>query len=108
MRDFSETNMAAGIAQGWLELGLPANEPRDIAEAMLICATANGESESQHEGAKTPFHGKILYLSGGKPYEIEDRMQTLEPFWLGEKNSEHLAAGQAYLHNGVTSWAATG
>lgn|SRR5687767_2220246 len=100
--------MAAGIAQGWLELGLPANEPGDIARAMLICATANRQSDFQHEGAKIPFHGKILYLSGGKPFEIEDRMQALEPFWLGENNSERLAAGQAYLHNGVTDWAGTG
>jgi hypothetical protein len=100
--------MAAGITQGWQELGLPANEPEDVAKAMLICATANGESESQHDGAKSPFHGKILYVSGGKSYEIEDSMQALEPSWLGEKNSEQLAAGQAYLHNGTTDWAATG
>ncbi|KAF4331512.1 15-hydroxyprostaglandin dehydrogenase [Fusarium acutatum] len=96
----TKTNMAAGFAEGWQKLGLPANEPEDVAKAMLICATANQGSEFRHKGAKTPFHGKMVYVSGGKAYEIEDRIQSLEPFWLGEDNSERLAAGQEYLQSG--------
>jgi hypothetical protein len=58
---------------------LPENEPEDVARSMLICALANrGENQKTFKGAKLPFSGNILYVSGGKSYEIDDRMQELE------------------------------
>ncbi|GAM38465.1 15-hydroxyprostaglandin dehydrogenase [Talaromyces pinophilus] len=103
-----ETRMVTGIEQGWADRGLPSNEAADVANAILICATANRsiglESEQKHEGAVLPFNGKIVYVAGGKSYEIEDRIQALEPEWLGRENSEILEKGQEFLHSGMTSW----
>lgn len=100
--------MVTGIEQGWYKLGLPSNEPEDVAQAILICATANRSSKTndgpQHQGAMLPFSGKIVWVGGGKSYEIEDRLQALEPEWLGRENSEVLKKGQEYLHSGQTSW----
>lgn len=98
--------MVAGIEQGWADRGLPSNEAADVANAILICATANrSESQQQkHEGAVLPFNGKIVYVAGGKSYEIEDRIQALEPEWLGRENSELLKKGQEFLHSGMSSW----
>lgn len=88
-----------------MELQLPVNEPEDVARTMLICAAANrGINNETFEGAKLPFFGKILYVAGGESYEIEDRMQELEPDWLGEENSRSFAIGQAYLSDPNTSW----
>ena len=105
-----ETRMASGIEQGWANLNLPTNEPKDVAEAILMCATANRSTtgseneQKKHEGAVLPFNGKIVYVAGGKTYEIEDRIQALEPDWLGRENSEILKRGQEFLHSGMTSW----
>lgn len=108
----TKTRLVDGIKQGWYDLGLPANEPEDVATAILICATANRSTQSptqqqQHEGAVLPFSGKIVWVGGGKSYEIEDKIQALEPQWLGKENSEVLKKGQDYLHNGSTSWDAS-
>lgn len=97
--------MVKGIQNGWEKLRLPSNEPEDVARSILICALASrGENQKTFNGAKLPFSGKILFVSGGKSYEIEDRMQELEPDWLGEENSKYLAIGQAYLMDPKTSW----
>lgn len=94
-----------GIEVGWRKLGLPENEPVDIARAMVLCATANrGAAGQTHGGAVTSFTGKILHVGGGEAYEIEDRIQALEPQWLGEANSAVLAKGQAFLADASTSW----
>ncbi|KAL3704950.1 hypothetical protein TMatcc_008622 [Talaromyces marneffei ATCC 18224] len=103
----TKTRMVTGIEQGWYNLGLPSNEPEDVANAILICATANRSTQpdgQQHEGAALPFSGKIVWVGGGKSFEIEDRLQALEPEWLGKENSEVLKRGQEYLHSGKTSW----
>lgn len=102
-----ETRMVTGIEQGWYNLGLPSNEAEDVANAILICATANRSESKRHEGAVLPFSGKIVWVGGGKSYEIEDRIQALEPEWLGRENSEVLKKGQEYLHSGKTSWDAS-
>ncbi|KAF2730218.1 putative 15-hydroxyprostaglandin dehydrogenase [Polyplosphaeria fusca] len=89
----------------WHELGLPENEPEDVAKSIVLCATANRSREGKiHGGAKMPFAGKILWIAGGEAYEIEDAIQDLEPQWLGEENSKVLAVGQAYLASQGTSW----
>jgi hypothetical protein len=102
---YTETRMVTGIEAGWRKLGLPENEPADVARAIVICATANrGVKGQTHEGAVLPFEGKILHVGGGESYEIEDRIQALEPQWLGEENARVLAKGQAFLADDSTSW----
>jgi hypothetical protein len=98
--------MVTGIELGWAKLGLPENRPEDVARAMAICATANrGPRDGvRHGNAVAPFTGKIVWVAGGQSYEIEDRIQALEPQWLGEENSRVLARGQAFLADESTSW----
>lgn len=107
--DFNaETAMVKGIEKGWAELKLPANEPKEVAMSIVACSTANrGKDGKTHNGVVLPFAGKILYVSGGESYEIEDALQMLEPEWLGRENSKVLEIGQAYLLNSETSWDAT-
>ncbi|KAM6529371.1 hypothetical protein FALCPG4_007507 [Fusarium falciforme] len=100
----TRTILTKAIAAAWEELGLPMNEPEDVAISMLICATAGRSDGATHNGAAMPFHGKILLVAGGQSYEIEDALQSLEPRWLGENNSRVIAMGQDFLHNGKTSW----
>jgi hypothetical protein len=100
--------MVKGIERGWAELKLPENEPEDIGKSILLCATANrgssSKGEQKHGGTVTPFAGKILWVSGGESYEIEDNLQRLEPQWLGRGNSEVLRKGQDFLMSEGTSW----
>jgi hypothetical protein len=98
--------MVTGIEIGWAKLGLPENRPEDVARAMAICATANRSPHDRvrHGNAAAPFTGKIVWVAGGQSYEIEDRIQALEPQWLGEENSKVLARGQAFLADDSTSW----
>ncbi|OAL43678.1 NAD(P)-binding protein [Pyrenochaeta sp. DS3sAY3a] len=100
------TGMVDGIRDGWESLNLPRNEPDDVAESMMICATAETSNPTArtHPGAKVPFSGKIMFVAGGKSYEIEDAMQALEPHWLGQENSRMLRIGQEYLMSPETSW----
>ncbi len=102
-----ETAMVAGIEAGWAKLQLPENQPEDVARAIITCATAGRGKDDRHLGAVEPFWGKIVYVSGGKAYEIEDKLNALEPAWLGNGNSAALAIGQEYLKNGSTSWDTT-
>lgn len=100
--------MVKGIEKGWAELKLPENKPEDVALSIVTCATANrGQHGKIHGGAVMPFAGKILYVAGGKSYEIEDALQRLEPDWLGAENSKILEKGQEYLMGSGTSWDTT-
>jgi len=108
----TKTGMVRGIEKGWAELDLPANEPSDVARAIALCATANrgtthggpeGKGE-RHPGAAMPFAGKMVWVSGGESFEIEDGIQRLEPQWLGEENSRVLKKGQDFLMEEGTSW----
>ncbi len=100
-----ETGMVKGIEVGWKERNLPENEPADVGKAILLCATANrGAGNAGHRGAVASFAGKIVWVSGGESYEIEDNLQRLEPQWLGERNSEVLRRGQEFLMSEGTSW----
>ncbi|KAJ5936001.1 15-hydroxyprostaglandin dehydrogenase [Penicillium verhagenii] len=95
----TKTAMSAAISEGWYRLQLPTNEAADVATSILICATANrsDNAEETHINADLPFAGKILWVGGGKTFEIEDRIQALEPQWLGSENSKELKKGQTYL-----------
>ncbi|KAM6505376.1 hypothetical protein FSOLCH5_014596 [Fusarium solani] len=100
----TRTVLTQAVAAAWEEQGLPMNEPEDVATAMLICASANRTEGATHDGAVSPFHGKILFVGVGRSYEIEDLLQGLEPVWLGEENSQAVSKGQEFLHNGKTTW----
>lgn len=112
----TETAMVAGIETGWRSLSLPENEPSDVAKSILVCATANRSLPSSdpnitntkpqqgHTGAALPFSGKFLFVAGGQSYEIEDKMNELEPEWLGRENSRVLERGQEFLMREGTSW----
>ncbi|KAI9370414.1 hypothetical protein BJX61DRAFT_535665 [Aspergillus egyptiacus] len=101
----TRTRMIVGIEKPWTEAGLPVNEPEDVARTILLCATANRGSDGKtHTGAQLPFSGKMVYMSGGEGYEIEDAQKSLEPQWLGEENSRVLARGQAFLARDDISW----
>jgi hypothetical protein len=104
----AETAMVKDIEKGWRRLKLPANEPEDVALSIVTCSIANrGRNGKAHKGAVLPFAGKIVFVAGGKSYEIEDRLQRLEPQWLGVENSRVLEIGQAYLMSSETSWDTT-
>jgi hypothetical protein len=97
--------MIVGIEKAWIEGGYPINEPEDVARTIVVCATANrGPEGVTHGGAKLPFSGKMIYVSGGEGYEIEDAQKALEPQWLGEENSRILAKGQEFLARADVSW----
>lgn len=101
----TETGMVKGIEAGWRSLNLPENAPEDVGKAILLCATAERGKE-RHKGTQNmrPFAGKIVWVSGGEAYEIEDNLQSLEPKWLGEENSRVLRRGQDFLMSEGTSW----
>ncbi|KAK5045630.1 hypothetical protein LTR84_008999 [Exophiala bonariae] len=98
------TSMTKGIAPAWKGSGLPYNVAQDVANAMLYAVMANVKSSPSDTGSRGQFHGKVIFVGGGKSYEIEDRLQTLEPHWLGEANSRILEKGQAFLHSGSAPW----
>ncbi|KAF4627887.1 hypothetical protein G7Y89_g10270 [Cudoniella acicularis] len=101
----TKTQMVKGIEQGWEVLGLPTNQPEDVARSIVLSSTANRvQKEKTPAGAAMPFAGKILWVAGGQSYEIEDALQRLEPKWLGVENSRVLEQGQAYLMSSETSW----
>ncbi|KAE8454625.1 hypothetical protein EG329_000248 [Mollisiaceae sp. DMI_Dod_QoI] len=108
--------MVAGIETGWRLLSLPENLPSDVAHSILLCSTASRSRAKYsthtlssvprltHPGAKMPFWGKVVYVAGGRSYEIEDKLWELEGDWLGRENSEVLKKGQEFLMGGGVSW----
>lgn len=64
---------------------MPMNTPLDVAK-YTIQATADPKA-----------HGKVLYVTGGKAFDIEEGIWRLEPQWLGEQNSRDLEMGQVIL-----------
>lgn len=92
--------MTVGFEKQWMGKGLPTNQASDVARSILICASANRASQHQmHGNVVTPFAGKIVWVGGGESYEIEDRLQALEPEWLGTENSRVLEEGQRFLES---------
>ncbi|KAL4885806.1 hypothetical protein BJY04DRAFT_179225 [Aspergillus karnatakaensis] len=101
----TKTRMIVGIEKDWIEAGHPVNEAEDVARQIAICATANRSADgTTHGGAKLPFSGKMIFVSGGQGYEIEEKQKALEPQWLGEENSRALTRGQEFLARADISW----
>ncbi|MCJ1477989.1 hypothetical protein MMC13_006664 [Lambiella insularis] len=85
------TAVVAGIEGNWYKENLPVNQPADVAKVIVDVTRSE------------KLNGKAFYIEGGRGWEIEDKINELEPQWLGEEASRSLAKGQALLGNG-TGW----
>ncbi|KAL4937815.1 hypothetical protein BDV06DRAFT_226602 [Aspergillus oleicola] len=82
------TAMVKGVQDGWFRAGLPVNSPMDVAVVMGKVLGDKG------------LNGTAMYVEGGRAWEIEGRIDELEPLWLGEQCSRSLAKGQEVLGSG--------
>lgn len=73
------TQMAAGVVAQHDAMGITSNEPRDVAHVFLHALTSGA-------------HGESLYVSGGRTYEIEKKLEAVKPEWLGRPAYEELLA----------------
>lgn len=76
--------MVTGVIAAYQAHGIPINEPKHVADAFLHSMT-NGAN------------GEALYISGGKMFEIEKRLDDLKAQWLGQELYDELQAGQEAL-----------
>jgi NAD(P)-dependent dehydrogenase (short-subunit alcohol dehydrogenase family) len=72
---FTLTPFTQKLAPTWAEKGLPANTPDDIAKAIVYLSV------------HTDYHGKSLYVAGGRYTELEEQIQSSRDIWLGEQNT---------------------
>ncbi|KAK9769883.1 putative NAD(P)-binding protein [Seiridium cardinale] len=88
--NMTKTQMVQGIINLYESLGIPCNEPTDVADAFLyaLCSAASGEG---------------LYVSGAKTYEIEKAFRSIGANWLGKELYDEFLAGQKALSSIVTS-----
>jgi hypothetical protein len=84
--------MTSAFADGWINEGLPVNEPLDIARAIATAAL------------NPKLNGCTLWVSGGEFTEIENRFLIYEgrEHWLGKKNNEDWERGNIFLAAGYT------
>ena len=115
------TRMVAGIQTGWLEAGLPTNQPIDIARHIVGLAAAGPgvktlryEPEEGDAGRGTSrgilkwgefeersgVNGRAIYVEGGRGWDIEEGLDRTQDLWMGKGPSERLAKGQAQLGAG--------
>jgi len=76
--------MVTGVVAAFEANNIPVNEPGDVADTLSHILVQ-------------PINGQALYVSGGKTYEIEERLEEVKPLWLGKQLFEELTAGQAIL-----------
>lgn len=72
---FTATPFTAKLTEKWKANGLPANQPIDVAWALLYVAL-NEE-----------YNSKSLFVADGKYTELEDPIQATRNLWLGEQNT---------------------
>lgn len=72
---FTSTPFTEKLAPLWAKTGLPANTPEDIAKAIVYLAV------------HSDYHGKSLYVAGGRYTELEEPIQASRDIWLGEQNT---------------------
>ncbi|KAL4793030.1 hypothetical protein BDV19DRAFT_380350 [Aspergillus venezuelensis] len=82
------TGMVTGVQDGWRRAGLPVNSPMDVAVVMGRVLGDRG------------LNGTAMYVEGGRAWEIEGKIDELEPLWLGEECSRTLKRGQEVLGSG--------
>ncbi|KAL4949233.1 hypothetical protein BDW69DRAFT_203007 [Aspergillus filifer] len=82
------TGMVTGVQVVWVKTGLPVNSPMDVAVVMGRVLGDRG------------LNGTAMYVEGGRAWEIEGKIDELEPLWLGEECSRTLKRGQEVLGSG--------
>jgi len=85
---FVDTIMTAGIATQWRKAGLPINVPAGIADIIVGVANEKG------------MNGKAIYVEGNRGWDVEDKINELEPKWLGEEQSRELNRGNELMGTG--------
>ena len=72
---FTQTPFTAHVLHLWQGNNLPINQPIDIAWAILFLAL------------NTTYHGKTIYVAGGKYTELEGALEASRGTWLGKENA---------------------
>ena len=115
--------MTQDLAAEWDKAGLPANEPEDIAKAIMALAAADktvATNMLQHEelsGAEIdirglPNHGGVdwdnvdgtdgltgraFYVEGGLCWDIEEGLDRTRHLWLGKRPNDGVLGTQALI-----------
>ena len=76
--------MVEGVVAQHDAMGIASNAPQDGAHVFLNALTSAG-------------HGEALYVSGGRTYEIEKKLESVKPEWFGRPVYEELLACTAVL-----------
>jgi hypothetical protein len=76
--------MVTGVIAAYKANDVPVNEPKHVADTFLH-SLSNDAS------------GEAYYVSGGKTYEIEKRLDNVKSQWLGQHLYDELMAGQQAL-----------
>jgi hypothetical protein len=79
-----DTQMVTGVIAAYKASGVPTNEPKHVVYAFLHSLSTN-------------ITGEALYVSGGKIFEIEKRLDDVKAQWLGKDLYDELRAGQQAL-----------
>ncbi|RDW92379.1 3-hydroxyacyl-CoA dehydrogenase type-2 [Coleophoma crateriformis] len=88
----TDTVMVEGIRAQWMEENLPVNQPGDVGRVMI------------EVGANSKWHGRAVFVEGGRGWDIDEGIDRTEGQWMGEELSRTLAKGQAVLDDGI-GWA---
>ena len=97
------TGMVAGIEDGWMAIGVPVNQPADIANVIAGIAVSGpgreaikyDETQSQarqmgHNARGTDWDdhsrgldGRAIYVAAREGWDIEEGLNRTEHLWLG-------------------------
>ncbi|ORY58761.1 putative 3-hydroxyacyl-CoA dehydrogenase [Pseudomassariella vexata] len=83
----TRTQMVTGIIALYDSFGVPCNDAKDVSNVFFYALGTNA-------------NGEAWYVSGGKIYEIEKKLETVKSCWLGESVYDEMRAGQQALGNG--------
>ena len=76
--------MVTGVIAAYKANGVPCDEPKDVAATFLHSLSTDATAEA-------------FYVSAGKTYESETRLDEVKPQWLGQPLFDELMAGQNAL-----------
>ncbi|KAF1915509.1 hypothetical protein BDU57DRAFT_518523 [Ampelomyces quisqualis] len=85
--NMTDTQMVTGVIAAYKANGIPTNDPKHVVNAFLHSLSTNTT-------------GVALYVSGGKIFEIEKRLDDVKAQWLGQDLNDELQAGQHALGAG--------
>jgi len=76
--------MVTGVIAMYEAMGLPSNEPEDVADTFLHALASD-------------INGEALYVTGAKTYEVEKSLTRVKGDWLGQDLYAELLACQRAL-----------